>query len=136
VHEAEPTEAALGSAQAADVREHQLPGVTDDDVVDLARAMDEDADLTARLDAGLDERPRELGRCDVRSGDATPVEALEGLRCGGREPGGVAVELDEPNLQRREALSSAFAPSGGESHWQVDVSAGAAQLQIVEVMRG
>ena len=109
VHEAKPAEAPLGGAEAPDVRQHQLAGVADDDVVDLARAMDEHADLAARLDAGLDERARELGRRDVRRGDAPAVDALERLRGGGREPGGVAVELDEPNLQRREALSSAFA---------------------------
>jgi hypothetical protein len=53
--EAEAAEAALGGAQAADVGEHELSGVTNDDVVDLAGSVDEDTDLAAGLDAGLDE---------------------------------------------------------------------------------
>jgi hypothetical protein len=53
--EAEAAEAALSGAQAADVGKHELAGVTDDDVVDLAGPVDEDADLAAGLDAGLDE---------------------------------------------------------------------------------
>ena len=50
VHEAQAAEAPLGRAQAPDVGEHQLPGVPDDDVVDLPRAVHEHADLPARLD--------------------------------------------------------------------------------------
>jgi hypothetical protein len=55
VDEAEAAEAALGGAEAADIGEHELAGVTDDDVVDLSGAVDEDTDLAARLDAGVDE---------------------------------------------------------------------------------
>jgi hypothetical protein len=55
VHEAKAAEATLRSAEAADVREHELARVADDDVVDLTRAMDERADLATGLDARSDE---------------------------------------------------------------------------------
>jgi hypothetical protein len=53
--QAEASEASLGSAEAADVREHEAARVADDDVVDLARTMDERALLTSGLDARFDE---------------------------------------------------------------------------------
>jgi hypothetical protein len=80
VNEAKATEASLGRAEASDVREHEAPRVTDDDVIDLTRSMDERADLTSRLDARFHERADELGRGDVRDGDAAPVDALQRLR--------------------------------------------------------
>ena len=62
VHEAQPAEAPLGGAQAADVGQHQLRRVADDDVVDLPGAVDEHADLPARLERDRRERPGQLGR--------------------------------------------------------------------------
>jgi hypothetical protein len=94
VHEAKPSEAPFCRAQAPDVGEHQLAGVTDDDVVDLARSMDERAHLPPGLDGRFDERARELGGRDVVDRDAAPVNALERLRRGGGEPGLVAVDFD------------------------------------------
>ena len=69
VDEPEGAEAAGGGAEAADVREHQLGGVADDDVVDLARAMHEGADLPAlkgrnfRIGHRLGGRPFLYGLC-------------------------------------------------------------------------
>src|SRR6187549_1820899 len=94
VNEAEPAETSLRRAETSDVREHQLARIADDDVVDLTRSMDQHPDLAARLDARGDERTRELGRRDVGRGNAPAVDPLERLRRGGREPSGIAVELD------------------------------------------
>jgi hypothetical protein len=80
VHEAEAAETTFGRAKAADVREHQLSRVSDDDVIDLARAMDERADLTPGLDARRDERARQLRGRNVVERDAAPINALERLR--------------------------------------------------------
>lgn len=84
VHEAKPAEASLRGAKATDIRQHQLAGVTDDDVVDLSRSMNERAHLASGLDTGGDEGTRELGRRDVRCGNAAPINALERLRRRGR----------------------------------------------------
>jgi hypothetical protein len=80
VDETKAAEAPFRGAEAPDVREHQLSGVTDDDVIDLAGAMDERADLTPRLDARGDERARQLRGRNVVERDATPINALERLR--------------------------------------------------------
>ena len=100
VHEAQPAEAPFGRAQAPDVRQHQLPGVADDHVVDLARAVHERADLPPRLDGGLDERARQLGRRDVVGRNAAPVDALERPERRRREAGLVAVDFDARPLAR------------------------------------
>ena len=94
VHEAQAAEAPLGGAQAADVGQHQLAGVADDDVVDLPRAMDEDAHLPARLERDGRERASQLGGRDVVDRDAAAVEALEGVQRRGSEAGLVAVDFD------------------------------------------
>ena len=69
-----------------------LRRVADDDVVDLARAVDERADLAARLERGLARATMQLGRRDVLERDPAPVDALERLRRVRAEPGGVSVE--------------------------------------------
>ena len=81
--------------------QHQLAGVADDDVVDLARAVDEDAHLPPRLDRDRRERPRQLRRRDVVGGHATPVEALERAQRRGGEARLVAVDFDTQRVARR-----------------------------------
>ena len=95
VHETKSTKASFGRAQTSDVRKHEPLRVTDDDVVDLSRAMHERTDLPPRLDAREHERAKQLLRADVGSGHAPPIDALESLRCRRRKTRGVAVEFDE-----------------------------------------
>jgi hypothetical protein len=101
VHEAKAAKAPLGGAQAADVGEHQLPGVTDDDVVDLPGAMNERAYLAPGLARSVEQRARELGRRDVLDGDAAPVDALERLDRLRGEPRLVAIDFDGEALRHR-----------------------------------
>ena len=79
VHQPQRRETPLGGAQAPDVREDQLGRVAHDDVVDLARAVDERAHLPARLPRRLAERAQELGRRHPLERDLAPVNVLEGL---------------------------------------------------------
>ena len=108
-------EAPLGGAQAADVRQHQLRRVADDDVVDLARAVHERADLPPGLVGRVGERLDQLGRGDALEGDPAPVDALEGLGGAGREAGGVAVDF-QPFLRSRPAPMLKDDPRDGHLH--------------------
>jgi hypothetical protein len=122
VDEAEPAEPSFGGPKPADVRKHEAAGVANDDVVDLARTMDERADLTTGLDARFDERTDELGRSQIRERDASSIDALERLRRRRRETGGVSVEFDVRNLIH--------------GHLQVEPYAGNCQFQTDDSTRG
>ena len=51
VHQPQAAQAHLAGAGAADVRELELVGVADDHLLDVALAVEQDADLAVRLAA-------------------------------------------------------------------------------------
>ncbi len=93
VHEAECPKASLGRPQAPDVRQNQARRVADDDVIDLPGAMDERADLPARLARGVRERTKKLRRRQPLERDLAAVDVFEGLDRAGRESRGIPVDF-------------------------------------------
>ena len=93
VHEPQAAEAALAGAAAADVGQLELARVADDDRLDVALAVEEDADLPVGLVRDLGEVARQLGRDDRAGVDAAAVGAAEGVELGGLEAEGVAEDV-------------------------------------------
>jgi hypothetical protein len=77
VDEAHAPKASLCRTKAANVRKHQPRRVADDDRIQLAGSMHEDADLSSRFKGDRRERAREFGRDDVVDRDSPAIEALE-----------------------------------------------------------
>ena len=74
---AQAAEAVLADARALEVGPLDAARVADDDGLDVALAVDERADLPARLVRKLGELARELGRDDLLRRDAARVELLD-----------------------------------------------------------
>jgi hypothetical protein len=74
---AKAAEATLADARALEVGPLHSTRVADDDVLDVALAVYERADLPPRLVRKLGELPRELGRDDLLRRDAARVELLD-----------------------------------------------------------
>ncbi len=62
VHEAKAPKAPASGPKAADLREVDPRGVTDEDVLDLAAPVDQDADLSLDLARDGAQEGRQLGR--------------------------------------------------------------------------
>jgi hypothetical protein len=77
VYGAQAAESALADARALEVGPLHAARVADDDVLDVALAVDERAYLPPRLVRKLGELPRELGRDDLLRRDAPRVELLD-----------------------------------------------------------
>jgi hypothetical protein len=100
VDQPQPAEPAFRRAQAPDVRQNELRRIADDDVVDLSRTVNEDADLPPGLERDRSERSRQLGGGDVVGRNATPVQALERAQGRRRQAGRVSVDLNDLDLAR------------------------------------
>ncbi len=74
----------------------QARGRSDHDVVDLARAVNESADLSPALPGRFGERTRELRRHDAIEGHSSSVDALESSESARRQTRGVAVDFVHP----------------------------------------
>jgi hypothetical protein len=75
--------------------------------------MNENPDLSARLQRNGGKRSRQFDRRDVIRGNAAPVEALEGAKRGRGQADLVAVDFDDPFVACAAALgpaSPALAP--------------------------
>src|SRR6185437_1564339 len=70
-------EAPAPRAQAADLRQVDARGVADEDVLDLAAPVDQDANLTLDLARDVPQEGRQLGRSDLRGLQAPPVDPLQ-----------------------------------------------------------
>ena len=77
-------------------------------MLDVAAAIDQDADLSANLPADLGQPPREFLREQRIGGDAAPGEALEPANLAGFEAVRIAEDLDG-RLLRTRALIDALA---------------------------
>ncbi|MCA1816318.1 MAG: hypothetical protein LC746_07920 [Acidobacteria bacterium] len=91
VDAAKPAEAVGGDALAAEVRKLDALRVADGDVLDVALAVNEDADLPAGLVREFGELSRELGRDDPLRRNAPRVEFLDAAQLVGLETLRVAV---------------------------------------------
>jgi hypothetical protein len=85
VDEPKASEPPFRRAQTSDVRQHESPSVTDDDVVDLTGPMNENPYLPPGFDTRVDERTREFRRYNVAGRYPPTIQALQRLGCGGRE---------------------------------------------------
>ena len=79
VDEPHAAHAADAGAARPEVGQEQLVLIADDDVVDVALAIDEHADLAAELVRALAQKRRQLGVDDLRRFDAAPEDALQHL---------------------------------------------------------
>ncbi len=82
VDQAQTAKSSRAPTQTADVGEQELRRVTDDDVVDVPRAIDEHSDLPTGRVRDLRERTGELVGGQLVERDAAPIDALKGLRLG------------------------------------------------------
>jgi hypothetical protein len=106
VHEAQATETARGGAEAADVGQHQLVGVADDDMLDGPGAVHEYAHLAPRGGRRLCEGARQLRRRNPIGGNPAAKDALQCAALAGAQACGVAGELDgAPPLRGRLSRS-------------------------------
>ena len=80
-------------APRAQIRQEQFVRVTDDDLADVALAIDEDAHLARELVTALTQESRQLGRDDGSGIDAAPPDALEHLFLAAGEAVDVACKL-------------------------------------------
>jgi len=92
VDQPQAAEATFGGTRAADVGEHELGRVADDDPLHLTVAVDEHAHLPTGRRGHLGHRACELGREESIERDPSAVEALERVDVGGRETGCIAVD--------------------------------------------
>ena len=93
VDQAQAAEAAGGAAQTADVGQHDLGRIADEDVRDLAAAIDQHADLAKHRRRDLGEEVGELGAHHLRRCDAPAIDSLERLQLAGLQARGVARHL-------------------------------------------
>ena len=93
VHQAETAQAQLAGAGAADVGQNELASVADDDVLDLAAAVEQHAELSPDLARQFRQMPGELGRnqLSLLHSAAPGGEQSPGLT--GLQPCGVAGQL-------------------------------------------
>jgi len=78
----QPVEVFVGQVQPV--------GVADHDVLDLAPAVDQDADLPADVGGALGQEGGELGPHHLARGDLAPVDPLQHTDLAGLEPRGVS----------------------------------------------
>ena len=90
---AQAAEAVGADARALQVGPLDAARVADGDVLDVALAVDEGAELAARLVREFGELARELGRDDLLGRDAARVELFDAPELVRLEPLGVAVNL-------------------------------------------
>ena len=105
-------EPALTATHTPDVRQDDLRGIADDDVLDRAPPIDQHADLAMELGALRRELRRELAGHDLRRCDPPAVEPLERLDLAGLEaaqvPGDFLLhDFGEPTDAKPGRLSSA-----------------------------
>jgi ribosome-associated protein len=126
VDQAQAAQADLAGAGAPDVGQLELGGVADDDRLDVALAVEQDADLAVGLRGHLGEVAGELGRDDLPLADSPAVGVAELLQLALLEAEGVAVDValdgrlpfgraPEPLLRRfARSIGSAPAPHNAE----------------------
>jgi hypothetical protein len=119
VDQPEPAEAAAPGAQAANFRKIDTRGVAHEDVLDLAAAVDQDADLTLDLARDAPQEAGQLGRGDLRGLEPPPVDALQRMFLARLEPGDIAgdgfqeaeVSTVRLDLRARVEASCLYRPS-------------------------
>jgi hypothetical protein len=79
VDEANAAQPARTAAEPPEIRQHDLRGVADHDVLDRAAAVDQHADLAMQAGGERAELRRQFGGHDVGRRDAAPVQAFQRL---------------------------------------------------------
>ena len=90
VHQAQAAETPPPGPQAADLRQVDARGIPDEDVLDLAPAVDQDADLPFDLARDGPQEGRQLGRRHLRRLQPPPVDALQRMLLARLEPNDIA----------------------------------------------
>ena len=93
MHQAQAAQTARASAEASQVREHDLRGVTDDHVLDRTAAIDQHADLAMQLGALQRELAGELDGDHLGRRDTAAIQTLEGFDLARLEPAQVPGDL-------------------------------------------
>ena len=88
---AQAPQAAAAEAIAAEIRDDDLPVVTDDDVQHRPLAVENDADLPVQLPGALGEIARQFRTDQLAGGNPSPVDALERLQLTRLESGEVTL---------------------------------------------
>ena len=79
MHEAQPAEAGMAGAGAADVRQHQLARISHDHVLHLTPAIDENAELPPDFSRQFGEMTGQLGGDQLALLDAPPPGGEQAL---------------------------------------------------------
>jgi len=108
VHQAQPAEADLAGAGAADVGQLQLVGVADDDPLHVALAVQQHADLAVDLPRQLGEVAGQLRADDVVRADAAAVGVPQPLQLAVLEAEGVSVDV----VQGRRVIGGGLRSTG------------------------
>jgi len=108
VHQAQAAQARLPGARAADVGQHQLPRIADDDVLHLAAPVEQHAHLATHLARDFGEVPRQLGRNQLARLDAAPIGGEQALALARLQAFGISREIvsRKPSSCDEAALSN------------------------------
>jgi hypothetical protein len=121
VHQAQPTKPATPGAQATDFREVDARGVADEDVLDLAAPVDQDAHLALDLARNAPQEGGQLSRGDLGRLQAPAVDALQSVLLARLEADDVSADgLQEPEVSTGRARA---AGRGAISAWFPDLRA-------------
>src|SRR5690606_5476422 len=96
-------EAPGAATQAADVGQHELVRVADDDALDLALARQENADLAAQVARDARQVPGELRSDHVARRHAPAEGPLQRPPLGGLDAAGIAFNLRDGRLSWSDA---------------------------------
>ena len=126
MHQPQAAQTHLARAGAADVRQLELVGVADHDLLDLALAVEQHADLPVGLARQLGEVAGQLRADDLVRRDAAAVGVAQLVQLAGLEAEGVAVQVFQVRSpgQPEAAARGDLAISGPFRSWMQAASGG------------